>query len=122
MCDKGSFWHPSNCECGCDNSCDIGEYLDYKNCMCRKKLVDKLVAEGTENIDEVKIAEITSTENVCVCSYTICVILTVIALATSIGIGAYFAYFFYSPWCLKKDVTRIKFGTRTQWNCAQTTI
>ena len=40
-----------------------------------KKLVDKLVAECTENIDEVKIAEITSTENVCVCSYTICVIL-----------------------------------------------
>ena len=87
-----------------------------------KKLVDKLVAECTENIDEVKIAEITSTENVCVCSYTICVILTVIALATSIGIGAYFAYFFYSLWCLKKDVTRIKFGTRTQWNCAQTAI
>ena len=40
-----------------------------------KKLVDKLVAECTENIDKVKIAEITSTENVCVCSYTICVIL-----------------------------------------------
>ena len=102
MCDKGSFWHPSNCECGCDNSCDIGEYLDYKNCMCRKKLVDKLVAEGTENIDEVKIAEITSTENVCVCSYTICVILAKIPLAISIGTGAYFPYFSYSRWYLKK--------------------
>ena len=102
MCDKGSFWHPSNCECGCDNSCDIGEYLDYKNCMCRKKLVDKLVAEGTENIDEVKIAEITSTENVCVCSYTICVILAEISLAISIGTGAYFTYFSYSRWYLKK--------------------
>ena len=87
-----------------------------------KKLVDKSVAECTEIIYEAKIAEITSTENVCVCSYTICVILAVMALATSIGIGAYFAYFFYSLWCLKKDVTRIKLGTRTQWNCAQTTI
>ena len=55
--------------------------------------------ECTENAEEVKLAEITSTElhsagheNVCVCSYTIYVILLVIALAISIGIGAYSAY------------------------------
>ena len=73
--------------------------MESKNFKCKNKLVDKLVAECTENIDEVKIAEITSTElhssvheNVCVCSYTICVILAVIALAISIGIGAYFVY------------------------------
>ena len=91
-----------------------------------RKLVDKLVAECTENIDEVKIAEITSTElqsagneNVWVCSYIICIILAVIALETSIGIGDYLAY---SRWYLKKDVTRVKFGTRIQWNCSQTTI
>ena len=35
--------NPSNCECECDKSCNIGEYLDYKNCKCRKRLVDKLV-------------------------------------------------------------------------------
>ena len=54
-----------------------------------KKLVDKLVAKCTENIDEVKLAEINLAgyENVCVCSYTICAILTVIALTISIGIG-----------------------------------
>ena len=73
VCDKGSIWNPSNCECECDKSCDVDECLDYGNCKCRKKLVDKLVAEYTENIDEVKIAEITSTElhsagheNVCI--------------------------------------------------------
>ena len=32
MCDKIFIWNPSNCECECDKSCDIGEYLDYKNC------------------------------------------------------------------------------------------
>ena len=58
-------------------------------------------------------------ENVCVCSYTICVILAVIALAISIGIGAYFAY---SRWYLKQDVTHIKFGPNTRCNCAQTAI
>ena len=50
-------------------------------------------------------------ENVCVSSYTICVILAVIDLAISIGIGAYFAYF---RWYLKIGVTHVKFGI-----CAQ---
>ena len=52
ICDKGFFWNPSNCECECDKSCNIGEYLDYSSCKCRKKLVDPLVEECTENINE----------------------------------------------------------------------
>ena len=40
-----NVWNPSNCECKCDKTCDIGEYLDYENCKCRKKLVDKLIDE-----------------------------------------------------------------------------
>ena len=55
--DKGLIWNPSTCEC--DISCDVGEYLDYANCKFRRKLVDKLVEECTENIEEVKIAGIT---------------------------------------------------------------
>ena len=51
VCDKGFIWSPSNCECECDKSCDTGEYLDYENCECRKKLADKLVEECTENIE-----------------------------------------------------------------------
>ena len=53
-CDKGFIWNPSNCECECDKSCKIREYLDYENCKCRKKLVDKLVKECTKNVDEKK--------------------------------------------------------------------
>ena len=45
------MWHPSNCECECDKSCDIGEYLDYRNCRCRQKIIDKLVEECSKNID-----------------------------------------------------------------------
>ena len=26
---EGFIWNPSNCECECDKSCDIGEHLDY---------------------------------------------------------------------------------------------
>ena len=36
VCDKGFIWNPSNCECECDKSCDIGEYLDYENCNVEK--------------------------------------------------------------------------------------
>ena len=59
VCDKGFIWNPINCECECDKSCDVGEYLDYENCKCRKKLVDKLVEECFENVEEVKLAKIT---------------------------------------------------------------
>ena len=63
ICDKRFIWNPSNCECKCDKSCDIGEYLDYENCKCRKKLVDKLIGECTETIEEVKLAKITLAKN-----------------------------------------------------------
>ena len=63
VCDKGFIWNPSNCECECDRSYDISGYLDYSNCKCRKKLVDKLIQECTESIDEVEITEVTQAEN-----------------------------------------------------------
>ena len=53
----------SNCECECDKSCDIGEYLDYENCKCRKKLVDKLAEECTKNFEEVKLTKVTPAED-----------------------------------------------------------
>ena len=49
-CYKGFIWNPSNCECDCDKTGEIGEYLDYENCKCRKTLVDKLIGECTETI------------------------------------------------------------------------
>ena len=61
ICDKGYIWHPSNCECECDKSCAVCEYLDYKNCKSRKRLVDKLVEECTENIKELSLVKINST-------------------------------------------------------------
>ena len=54
-CHKGFTWNPSNCECEYDKLCDVGEYLDYKNCKCRKKLIDKLLEECIKNIGENKI-------------------------------------------------------------------
>ena len=38
VCDKGFIWNPSICKCECNKSCNIGEYLDYSNCKCKKKV------------------------------------------------------------------------------------
>ena len=35
--DKGFIWNPSNCECECDNSWNVGEYVDYSDSKYRKK-------------------------------------------------------------------------------------
>ena len=67
VCDKGFIWNSSNCVCECDKSCDIGEYLDYENCKCRKKVLDKLVEECTEAVEEVK-----HKENKHKCSFASC--------------------------------------------------
>ena len=54
VCDRRYIWNPSNCECKCDKSCDVGQYLDSKNCSCREKLADKLAEECIETAKEVK--------------------------------------------------------------------
>ena len=38
-------------ECECNKSYDIGYYLDYKSCKCRKEFTSKLAEECSENID-----------------------------------------------------------------------
>ena len=102
ICDKGFIWNPSNCECKCDKSCDVGEYLDYANCKCRKRLINKVDEECTENIDEVKISEITlrklhsaEDENKCKSFCTVYVVLIATIFTISIGIGTYFIYYKY---------------------------
>ena len=85
------------CECKelidkgvCDKSCDVGEYLDYENCKCRKRLVHKLADECVENIDEVKI--VSKSKNKC----NSCILYIVsfsIFFTINVEIAAYFLYY-----------------------------
>ena len=75
-----------------DKSCDVGEYLDYENCKCSKKLVDKLNEECTENIDEIKIASGNKHKNKC-SSCALYIVLFLIIFTINIGIVTYFVYF-----------------------------
>ena len=87
----------------------------------QKKLVDKLVEcssaecgsaeECTENIEETRLVEINlikcnSIKNKC----TVYIVLFSTMFTANIGISSYFLCFY---WCLKKDVTCVKFSTCT---------
>ena len=80
----------------------------------QKKLVHKLVKEYTETVEEVKLAKITSAknENKHKCSSCMLyIVLFSIILTINIGIATYFVYFYLY---LKKDVTSVESGSRTQ--------
>ena len=95
ICDKGFIWKPSNCKCKYDKPCDVGEYLYYENCKCRKNLVDKLVEECRENNDEYEmIYSDTLNDYKKVCnSCTIYIIFLLIFFIKSISISSVFIYF-----------------------------
>ena len=51
-CTKGCMWNTSTCKCQCDIWCKPGQYLDYKNCVCKNKLIGRVIAECTSLINE----------------------------------------------------------------------
>ena len=51
-CDKGYMWNPSTYACECDTWCKPGQYLGYKKCICKNKLIDRVIAECTSLINE----------------------------------------------------------------------
>ena len=110
----------SNCECECDKNCDIGEDLDYENCKCRKKLVDKLIDECAETIEEVKLANITtmelhSFENENNYKYGSCIVYIVLIIVVFTIFNGITIYFIYYNWSLiKNNISCIKFNTHKE--------
>ena len=119
VCGKGLIWNTSNFECERHKACDIGEYLDYENCKCRKTLVGKLVDELTETV-KVKLAKITlaENENKYKCSScTVYIVLMIVVFTIFTGITIYFVY---CNWSLIENVSCIKFGIRKETKIWQT--
>ena len=107
MCDKGFIWNPCNFECECDKACDIGEYLDFENCKCIKKLVDTLVDECTETVEEVKLAKITLAKNENSYKCSSCTVYAVLFwIFFTINVGGIETYFVYFHGHLRKMFTR----------------
>ena len=62
-CAKGYMWNPSTCECQCDKWCKQGQYLDHKNCVCKNKLIGRIIEECTSIINETMINSKDNTTN-----------------------------------------------------------
>ena len=111
ICDKWLISNSSNCECECDKSCDVGEYLDYENCQCRKRLIDKLVEECIEIIDEKNLYS-TLNDYEKICSFcTVYIVLFAIFFIIIISISIVFVYFY---WYLKSDTNITNINPRTE--------
>ena len=84
-CDKGYMWNPSTCACECDKSCETGQYLDYKNCVCRKRIIANLIKQCTSTIDMERKNNAKNNESYYGTTYTILfvvlLVLFIIALA-----------------------------------------
>ena len=110
VCDKGYIFNPSNCECKCDKSCNIGQYLDYSDCKRKKKLIDPLIEECTENDDETKLVNITVENENSSCKMYI-VLMTVVFIIFT-GIIIYFVYYNWS--FIKNKIFCIKSNTHKE--------
>ena len=77
----------------------------------QKKIVNKLIKECTENVEEVKITLAEDKNKHKSSSCTLYIVLFLVIFTANVGIGNYFLCFYFY---LKKDVIRVKFGTRTQ--------
>ena len=94
--------------------------LDYKSCVCRNRVVDRLIEECINVIHENKtynetlsIAPLNTISSDDCASCTLYVVLIAVFLTKSVIIGGVFVYFYY--WRSKKDdnVKRVRFNPDT---------
>ena len=101
-CKEEYMWNPSTCACECDLPCKQGQYLDYKSCVCKNKLIDKIYASCfsfiNENMAKVdknrKIVNEVSSFNINAALFS----LTMLILIVGFGIFAYRRWFKDKKW------------------------
>ena len=88
--DKGYTWNRSTCECQCDMWCKPGQYLDHKNCVCKNKLISRVIEECTSIINKTMINNKDNTDknntiwNVFIWLFSIVILIGVICLCVII--------------------------------------
>ena len=73
---------------------NVGEYLDYKNCKC-KKMIDQLVEKRSETIDENEIIYNSTLNDYKSSSCALYIVLFVVFVVTNIVISSVFIYFYW---------------------------
>ena len=62
-CTKRYTWNPSTCKYQCDMWCKPGQYLEHKNCICKNKLISRVIEECTSVMNETMINNKDNTTN-----------------------------------------------------------
>ena len=104
-CVKGYTWNPSICECQCDMWCKPGQYLDHKNCVCKNKLIGRVIEECTSIINETMINNkdnVTNNNN-----NTYLILFTVFLIGFIVFlIGFIYYYYYHRNNATKKEIKR----------------
>ena len=104
-CIKGCTCNPSTCECQCDIWCKPGQYLDDKNCVCKNKLVGRIIVECTSVINETMMNNVDNKDNDNTITYIFFGIFSVLLF---IGIVC-FCVFAYFKWIKGKKLFKNKY-------------
>ena len=102
---KGYMWNPSTCKCQYDMSCKPGQYLDHKNCVCKNKLIGRVIAECTSIINEIMINNNDSIDN----NSTIRNIFIGLFLVVMFAVIVCFCMFAYFKWIKGKKLFKNKY-------------
>ena len=101
-CTKGYTWNRSTCECQCDMWCKPGQYLDHKNCICKNKLIGRVIEECTSIINETMINNKDNIDNNNTISYVFIGLFSVLLI---IGIVCFYV-FAYFKWFKDKKLLK----------------
>ena len=102
------MWNLSTCACECDMCCEPGQYLDYKKCVCKNKLIGKIISKCTSLINETKMNNKTNivnddtTKNIFIGFFSVLMFIEIIC----------FCVFAYLKWIKGKKLFKNKFKNK----------
>ena len=102
---KGYMWNPSTCACESDMWCKPGQYLDHKNCVCKNKLVGKIIGECTSVINETMMNNVDNKDNDNTITY---IFIGLFSVLLFVGIVC-FCMFAYFKWIKVKKLFKNKY-------------
>ena len=104
-CTKGYMWNPSTCACECDMWCKPGQYLDHKKCICKNKLIGRVITECTSIINETMM---NNRDNITNDNTITNIFIGLFSVLMSIGIFC-FCVFAYFKWIKGKRLFKNKY-------------
>ena len=105
-CTRGYTWNQSICECQCDTWFKPSQYLDYQNCVCKNKLIGRVIAEEcTSVINETMMNNKDNIDN----NNTITNILIGLFSVVMFAVIVYLCIFAYFKWFKGKKLFKNKY-------------